>query len=400
MIFIVFVSAPLTLFLFNNNGASVVIGIITLFILNPLLIIIHEVIHLIVCTALGGRIFGVQIGVGKVLYQRWFKDFYLGIGNNLGSNFTLGGFEKPEKNYKYLLFFGMPLLFHLVACLLPIVVNVYTGEFLKLNWFWTPFVILNGVLLVINLWPRNLATPFGSTKNDGLRVLDILRGVDSNKNFQEDFNITGLMAYINKGDFHKAHHYLEQLKKINPEHFAINNSEAFLLEKEGKWDSALELFKKDYEKDHHHENPYLNDFMMAMAHNNYAWGLLGHESEEERQQAIKAANLAYEYVFWIPSVVGTKAAVYARNGKYSAGVKLAQEAIQIWNHSFQMGTWQKDDGLATNYVTLAYAAHKLGHHTAAKKYWTKAEEHAAQSGLEHFRWKNIVSAELYNEWND
>ena len=112
------------------------IEILSILTISILLLICHELSHALVGRLLGGRVFGIQLGLGPLLRQQWVGNFSIGISLLPAAGMCFVGFpDKRQIRLRHAIMVAAGPLFHLLLYLLMRYVGQANPALFTLRWF-------------------------------------------------------------------------------------------------------------------------------------------------------------------------------------------------------------------------------------------------------------------------
>lgn len=315
---------------------------------------LHELSHALMAKLLGGRVFGIQLGMGRQLFRRWFDDFYLSISLFPVSGVCFAGFPTNERlRLRYALYISGGLLFHTVVLLIAIPLLMRTGNrYPFLDWI----IILNGLSLFFNLLPRTVITAAGQSGSDGMLLWRLLTGkLTTNELKRSYYRLAAFFAFQQERT-DKVAIYVQEGLQLNPADDVLENLRVFLLLKqENKLEEAYTVWKNIVESE---ELETMHVLQQAIYFNNYAWATLMHQpTPNSLHIAREYAEKAYQMAPWISVLKGTLAAVLVEQGEYQQGVEWA---LAVAKESEAEQSPSRDDNVASNLATAALGYYRMG----------------------------------------
>lgn len=344
-----------------NSGAAVFIIQIALAVFSIIpLIFIHELAHALVARWMGLRVFGVFIGMGKVLWT----------GKFLGTNWTIhavpvGGITAvgtrslPLIRWRlFLIYLAGPashailmILFYFLAQTLPsFTLAHYTADALT----WSNFL-----LLLINLYPHKVFAMSDMRGTDGWHLLHapFLSEKELSQQYVGNYVNEALQAYT-ANDFPQAQSWLDQALALDPASVVARNMQGVLQLALGQNQDARQTFI-DLLETEDGKKPAMYYILL----NNIAYldALIGDpalfpEADEYSAKALK-------HLPWVSFIIGTRGTVLVEMGQLDEGIELLKKSMSLH---------VEKQGKALNACHLAIAEHRRGNHDAARKYLASA----------------------------
>lgn len=342
-------------------------SVISIFIISILSLIFHELSHALAAWSLGGRVFGIHIGMGKQIIRWWFKKTSLSISIFPVSGLCYAGFPFTKRlRLRYAILISGGLLFHLFILFITILFILRTGNrFPILDWI----IIINGMMFLLNLWPHTIITAAGPIGSDGKRLWRILTGKLLAKELHQSYyRLAALFAFQQEQADQAAYYIHEGLSRYSDDLFLENLRVFLLLEQEDKLEEAYITWKSIIKSETFNVAPAIQQ---AVYYNNYAWATLMHQP---RSDSLETAHLfaekAYRMVPWVPLIRGTLAAVFVEQGEYEKGVQWALSAAKEIKQ--QPSSIRRDKHVAMNLAAAALGCFRLGEQELARTHLQNA----------------------------
>lgn len=371
----------LFLILFNIFGLWLLTGrpgqtgldLLLMLFFSLLLLVLHELSHAAMAWLLGGRIFGIHLGVGKLLLQRWLGNFYLGVSLLPASGLCFAGFPPiswPRLRYGLMVAAGP--LFHLLLLLLLL---PRTRAFLGLpgpGWLIMIF-ILNAFMLALNLWPfLKVHTAVGVAGSDGSQLWRLLRGkVPAEQIHQGYYQLVATFALQQKRDDQALAEVAQGLARY-PDNQILRNLHGYLLLRSDQLPASLAIWQELIDAPPAATiPPEQQPLIQALHYNNYAWvRLMLHSEPAHLAAAADYAERAFAMVPWLAPIRGTLAAVKVAQGDYAAGVTMALAAAADYQ---QDPSPTAREGRGSNLATAALGYHGQGNAQEARRLLAEAQ---------------------------
>lgn len=328
---------------------------------------LHELSHALAAQLVGGKVFGIQLGIGRQLLRRWFGGFYLGISQFPVSGLCFAAFPTNERlRLRYTVYVGSGLVFHALA--------IWGAVFLRqnigyphpiLNWI----ITANSFLLLVNAFPYMATTAVGQSGSDGMMLWHLLTGKLNTQNLRHNYYRLATFFAHEQGKMDQASAYIHAGLAANPDDEMLENFRVFLLlRQENKIADAQSAWKSLLESDSFDSIP---DLQKALVHNNYAWATLMDQPPKDGVQiAREHAEKAYQMAPWVASFKGTLAAVLIEQGEHQKGIELALAAAK--EHEEASFSSDQNENLAENLATAALGYFRLGEQETAVRYLQQA----------------------------
>jgi tetratricopeptide (TPR) repeat protein len=325
--------------------------------------ILHELGHAVAGRAAGFRIFAIEIGQGRIVY-----DFFLGKVRWCFRAIPFGGLThgvprtmEYYRSRRCVFIIGGPLvnaILTLIAIiLLPLDDQLDSTPFDGV----APFLFLalsNAALLLFNLWPHMVNSVRGRIPNDALGLWRTLR----NKETQTNELLSWRYLYEaserqRKKDLEGAEAWIREGLQKFPESVALKISAAGILYLQKKYHEAARSYalvagrsKVSKEMDAHILNGVAYCYLLA-------------GKPEFLTKADTCSRLALKQSPKYPAYKGTRGSVLAELGKYDEGLKLLHEAMKSHTQNSQQA-------LCACYIGIAEA--RLGNLAESHNYFAVA----------------------------
>ena len=300
-----------------------------IFFLYPL-IIIHELAHAITARVLGLRVFAIQMGYGKVLFNT-----YLGKVAVVLRSLPLGGLtyiSAPRLPF-YHLRFGLTYLagpfIHLAIllgmCPLWLKIGGVSGAahspvyLLLTNW-----LISNLVVLVANLIPRRVDTSYGPIRSDGGQILNALFHKPGNMEERlARYYATEAAEAARQDRQEEARQWIEQGLAQYPTDPLILNTAGYVFFQAGQWERARQVWLAQLADA---EN--LKPEIKFMALNNIAFANLLINDPALLDEADRYSTEAHKNMPWMAPIRGTRGAVLIELNQPEVGLELLRSSLE------------------------------------------------------------------------
>ncbi|HEV2436276.1 MAG TPA: site-2 protease family protein [Verrucomicrobiae bacterium] len=325
----------------------------------------HELGHAFTAKWLGWRVFRIYIGYGKTV----LKVKLLGFDTEFRA-IPLGGsvLAAPRKIAHYhakLFAFAIagPMANILLMVVLLTAMDGSLAGVQSIAQQLTPlqmFFFANLLIVIANLWPRQITTLFGKRPSDGKQLSEALK-MDPDravKGHAAGFIWEGILCQEKK-QFIEAQSWLEKGLKLYPDEIDLLISSGTNLLSLTRFNEARECFLKALprtEQDRLLHSILLNNIA-------YADALIG--SPELLEEADRYSVEAMKNLSWMPSIKGTRGTVLSELGKLDEAVPLLREV---------MLTHEVPHNRAQNACLLAIAEARRGNLEAGWKYLDEARK--------------------------
>ena len=361
----------------NGEGGFAIFFVVNValaFLLLHLLILPHELLHAGTAWLLGGQVFAIQIGLGLQVWKVRWQGVIFSLHRYLLMGFCAFGF--PDRRWirlRFALATLMPLLGHLLLA-------IWLWPHLRWGTVWSTLawpemlMIVNGFLLVANLFPWRGSRPTGGT--DGMQLLSIITGKISADDIHASYFFlrAGLdMEQLKSADGLAA---TEEGLALYPEHPLLRSNwlaQSLLAE---RFDGLLPALLDKIE----HPSP--EPFVQALDLNNLAWSIFRlHQKGRLAEtgftlaQGLEYATWAYAMIPWQPEFEGTYGALLLVTGE-------AEKAI--WHTKAAAKEQTLAENCAANLALAAVGHHRLGQEEQASSLLAQAQ--ALNTDSEQIPW--------------
>jgi len=355
-------------------------GIYLLFILAILLllVILHELSHATVGWLVGGRVFGIHLGMGRLLFQRWLGNFYVGVSQLPTSGICFVGIPPGRATrLRYGLVVAAGPLFHLLLTLL-LLTSPRNALGLPSNRWLFMTILINGFLLLVNLWPwLKVQTNLGAVQSDGSQLWQLLRGrLTSAKLEQSYYQMAASFALQQQQDDRALAEIAAGLARY-PDNPLLRQLHGYILIRRDQMTESLAIWHAMLDAPPAPEvPPALHGYLQGLHYNNVAWALLMlNRTPADLTLASDYADRAFAMLPWLTPVRGTLAAAKVARGDDAAGVELA---LAVAEEHRQLQHPLAQENRAANLATAALGYHHQGNAQEAQRLLGEAQALAPQ----------------------
>jgi len=324
----------------------------------------HELGHAWSAQMLGWRVFKIYFGLGKTLTTRNVFGFETEFKAILMMGLALAVPKSKEwfKIKRFVFILAGPLTNLLLAA--PVLMFIPTSELWNLGSMehgvavGRDFFYANLLMVLGNLWPYELNTPYGKIPSDGKALWKCLffKSDVIEQNHAWWYLMEGATAH-EKARYGDARAWLEKGLEIYPRNLALLN-----------WLAIVLIDLKDYAQSRAIslkllEHPELNAAGRAMMLNNIAYVdiLLG--GTDLVAEADRFSQEAMSSLGWLAPIKGTRGSVLVEQGDLENAIPLLRQA---------MDESDRVSGKAQNACFLAIAEARRGRPTEATKFLEEA----------------------------
>ena len=358
------------------------LDILTMLILSILLLTFHELSHAVAAQLLGGRVFGIHLGIGTLLRQQWIGNFYLGLSLLPAVGMCYAGFAAQRWiRLRHGLMVAAAPLFHLCLYLVMRYAGQRNPALFAMTWFGQLYYF-NLLMGLFNLWPwLNAQTNMGAMQTDGSQLLKLLRGKLTAAQIHLNYFI--LMATFALYQKRNAQALVEVTNGLQhyPASEILHNLHGYLLMHNDRLAESLPIWQALAEAPPDAPtdvtvSPAHKALLQAIHYNNYAWvRLMLQATPADLAVAGTFAERAFAMAPWLTPIRGTMAAVKVARGDYNAGIA---EALAVAADCQREHTPASAENRGSNLATAALGYHQLGEHEAARVTLTQAQALAPQ----------------------
>ena len=312
----------LSIFSSESIYPYLLMNIFLFYVIEILSIILHELAHAFTASSLGMRVFKIVIGRGKTLFKRNLFRFKLELNAIPVIGMVLAAY--PERSFsksKHILFNSAGLFVNIILALIAFL-------FIREEGIWnlealtnrvSPIPILfyvNVILIVINVWPRNVVTAFGVTGTDGKQIANgfYVKQEEIDRQNSAWFILENL-DQMEKKQYSDAKLCLEKGLEHYPDNFLMLTYLGMVLLRQQDFSQARDCYLRALLKA---ENP----AQEALVKNNIAYidALLGDtallpEADTYSEQAMAVLS-------WLPAIKGTRGTVLLELKKIDEAIVL------------------------------------------------------------------------------
>jgi tetratricopeptide (TPR) repeat protein len=339
------------------------ISVFQLFILGST--VLHELGHAIAGRFVGIRVFSIQIGKGRVVYEflfggiRWRIHAIAFGGVTYGIPFAAHFFRLKEFIYVLGGTITNAIILFVSIKLLPL------DETFKATVFngFVPMLVLalsNFLLLIFSLWPHMANSVVGKIPNDGLLLWKIW-WFDKTK-IEETLAARYLYEAIEcqqQKDLAGAQKWIDDGLCQFPSNLRLKMAAAGILYLQKKYPEAMRAYALLVGRYKKHEN--LDSLLL----NDIAYSCVLMNKPELLARADACSRVALKKMPWMVYLKGTRGSVLVELGKYDEGLKLLHDAMQ--NHPAKSG-----QALNACYIGIAEA--RRGNSAESRNYFTLARK--------------------------
>jgi hypothetical protein len=327
--------------------------------------VFHEIGHAVAGRLAGIRVFSIEIGKGRIVYEFLFGGIRWRIRCITFGGLTYSVPCTPDffRLKRFVMVLGGPLAN--VIILIISIKLLSLDEIIESTPFtgFVPMLLLalsNFLLLPFSLWPHTIKTAAGNIPNDALNLWKTLRMTN------DQIRETLAVRYLYEAEECRLQkHYPEASKWIAdglhhfPGNILLKISGANILSLRRKYSEALRAYALLVGRNKKHEN--LDSLLL----NNIAYMYLLIGKPEFLVKADKCSRLALDRLPWVVYYKGTRGSVLVELCKYDEGLKLLHEAMRAH---------PEKSGQALNACYIGIAEARRGNLAESRNYFAVARK--------------------------
>src|SRR5258706_5729874 len=360
------------------------LNLLTAYLLQYILLVVHELGHASVAALLRFRIFSIRIGFGKQLFETRRLGFLLTLNTFPSIGLTLATPRSKSwwRLQRWAFIFAGPAtqLIFLTICYIASARSFYLGYSLpKIFTQFAPlesFLVANLFLFLLSIYPRRIKHALGTAYTDGYQLLRI---PFSKKN---DFDAVKLvLPRLEALEFMRNGEYSEAMKIYNaefaktPDDNSLRHDMAIANLQNGEYEKSRELFMELLDSEELNK-PVLHNILL----NNIAWVSAVVGKKEWIEQADEFSNEAYNSAPNFALFIGTRGTVLVRLGKYKDGIILLKKAFKYQSNP---------DSRAAEACFIAIGEANEGNMKSAQKWIDRARRESPSYHLNNISEKEI-----------
>jgi Peptidase family M50 len=289
----------------------------------PVIVLVHEAGHAVAALLVGHRVLEVKIGAGPSTSARLGRCRLVLALFPVGGHVLTGSSNPSGYRAKRLVVTAAgPAMNALMFAFAPLIDA--SSSTLR------DFAIVNACVLVFNLFPYAIRTPYGPQRTDGLGLVRTVS--DGEWQLAEErsgFSVAEAMMAEERGDREKAERIAEEGFARNPRSVVLRTWLGHRAITDGGYASARTIFLELVEEDRravadglrHREDP-----SRGIHLNNLAWCDLMLEDPSLVEEALDSSAAAIDLLPEHPAVRGTRAFALIIGGRPGEGIDLGNAA--------------------------------------------------------------------------
>jgi tetratricopeptide (TPR) repeat protein len=362
--------AVLDALVFHEGALRLTVDILFFVLVNFPVIVAHELSHAAACQVLGVRVFKVIIGFGRKLFSLRAADITWELHLwPFGGGTLLGCPPKPGRRARL---FGAVLAGPAMnfALMIPTVFLLYFFMALQ-DWLgvdtavfrhWTLlFLLINGLLLLLNLIPWKGGSAFGQAGTDGWQLLHLLLQqpeVDSART--DAYYIMETMNAMERGEYDAALRWAEQGLAAKPDQPVLRLLRGNLFIKQRRFTEARDVYTALLATEEGNK-PYFRYNL----YNNIAYADVLVRNPELLPEADRYSEEALRQTGWEAGVIGTRGLVLVELGRLEEGIRLLKQSLE---------RTRDDAGKASEAYHLGVGERRRGNHAESNRYFELARK--------------------------
>lgn len=335
-------------------------------------IFVHELGHACAGRLVGLRIFGIEIGQGKIVYEFAVNGFWCRFRTVMFAGSALGAVRDTRwyRLRQSVFILGGPLANGLL--LLAAFAALDAEDNLRATRFagFAPATVLlltNAGLLAFSLWPASVKTDAGKMPNDGRLLWMVWRlpraEIEQAPAFYYYYEAEGCRQ---QRDYEAAQHWLEEGLRRFPTHYYLEYLSGNNFLDLGRARDALQIHVRQLGRYHAVEEMRVGQF------NNIAYAAVLTGEPELLSYADLGSRQALEKIPWNPWFKGTRGAVLVELGNY-------EEALNLLHQALIQHVEKSDRAQIACWIAMAHA--RSGNIEASKTFFTLARQFDSKCSL-------------------
>ena len=289
----------------------------------PLIVCVHEAGHAVAALLVGHRVLEVKIGAGPSV-TAWQGRWRLVLGLfPLGGHVMAGSSDPSGYRAKRLAITAAgPAMNALMFAVAPLIDA--SSSTLR------DFAIVNACVLISNLFPYSVRTPYGPQRTDGLGLVRTVS--DSEWKLAEErsgFAVTRAMLADQRGDREEVRRITDEAEAMNTRSVVLRTWLGYRAIKDQGYVSARTIFRELVDEDRTMSVAGLgqrDDVSRGIHLNNLAWCDLMLDDPALIEEALSSSAAAIDLLPGHPAIRGTRAFALIVGGRPREGIDLGHTA--------------------------------------------------------------------------
>jgi len=289
----------------------------------PLIVFVHEAGHAVAALLVGHRVLEVKIGAGPSV-TAWQGRWRLVLGLfPLGGHVMAGSSDPSGYRAKRLAITAAgPAMNALMFAVAPLIDA--SSSTLR------DFAIVNACVLISNLFPYSVRTPYGPQRTDGLGLVRTVS--DSEWKLAEErsgFAVARAMLADQRGDREEVRRITDEAEAMNTRSVVLRTWLGYRAIKDQGYVSARTIFRELVDEDRTMSVAGLgqrDDVSRGIHLNNLAWCDLMLDDPALIEEALSSSAAAIDLLPGHPAIRGTRAFALILGGRPREGIDLGHAA--------------------------------------------------------------------------
>ena len=289
----------------------------------PLIVFVHEAGHAVAALLVGHRVLEVKIGAGPSV-TAWQGRWRLVLGLfPLGGHVMAGSSDPSGYRAKRLAITAAgPAMNALMFAVAPLIDA--SSSTLR------DFAIVNACVLISNLFPYSVRTPYGPQRTDGLGLVRTVS--DSEWKLAEErsgFAVARAMLADQRGDREEVRRITDEAEAMNSRSVVLRTWLGYRAIKDQGYVSARTIFRELVDEDRTMSVAGLgqrDDVSRGIHLNNLAWCDLMLDDPALIEEALSSSAAAIDLLPGHPAIRGTRAFALIVGGRPGEGIDLGHAA--------------------------------------------------------------------------
>lgn len=289
----------------------------------PLIVFVHEAGHAVAALLVGHRVLEVKIGAGPSV-TAWQGRWRLVLGLfPLGGHVMAGSSDPSGYRAKRLAITAAgPAMNALMFAVAPLIDA--SSSTLR------DFAIVNACVLISNLFPYSVRTPYGPQRTDGLGLVRTVS--DSEWKLAEErsgFAVARAMLADQRGDREEVRRITDEAEAMNSRSVVLRTWLGYRAIKDQGYVSARTIFRELVDEDRTMSVAGLgqrDDVSRGIHLNNLAWCDLMLDDPALIEEALSSSAAAIDLLPGHPAIRGTRAFALILGGRPGEGIDLGHAA--------------------------------------------------------------------------
>jgi len=289
----------------------------------PLIVFVHEAGHAVAALLVGHRVLEVKIGAGPSV-TAWQGRWRLVLGLfPLGGHVMAGSSDPSGYRAKRLAITAAgPAMNALMFAVAPLIDA--SSSTLR------DFAIVNACVLISNLFPYSVRTPYGPQRTDGLGLVRTVS--DSEWKLAEErsgFAVARAMLADQRGDREEVRRITDEAEAMNSRSVVLRTWLGYRAIKDQGYVSARTIFRELVDEDRRMSVAGLgqrDDVSRGIHLNNLAWCDLMLDDPALIEEALSSSAAAIDLLPGHPAIRGTRAFALILGGRPGEGIDLGHAA--------------------------------------------------------------------------